>query len=175
MIGRAAAFIAALALAACATAPAPQPLPQLSAIPVAFEVNGRLAVRQGDRSDIAKLRWTRRPGTDVWAIASPLGNEVARVESDARGATLIRGGAAPREHAQSFQALTERVLGVALDPNLMAQWLHGVAPSGAPGDWNVTLEETQAAGAIDIARRLTARRGDVVVRLVVDEYRVLAD
>jgi outer membrane biogenesis lipoprotein LolB len=175
MIRRFAAFACALAVAACASIPAPQPLPQLSAVPASFEVNGRLAVRQGDRSDIAKLRWTRHGGSDVWVIASPLGNEVARVESDARGATLIRGGTTQPERAGSFQALTERLLGVPLDPALMAQWLHGVAPADAPGEWKVTLEETQRAGAIDIAKRITASRGDVVVRLVVDEYRVLAD
>jgi outer membrane biogenesis lipoprotein LolB len=175
MIRRAAALAAALAVSACATLAPPQPLPQLSAVPASFEVNGRLAVRQGDRSDIAKLRWTRRGGSDTWVIASPLGNEVARVESDAGGATLIRGGTSPPERAESFQALTGRLLGVPLDPRLMAQWLHGLAPASAPGDWKVTLEETQPAGAIEIAKRITASRGEVVVRLVVDEYRVLAD
>jgi len=43
----------------------------------------------------------------------------------------------------------------------------------APGGWNVALEETQRAGTVDIARRITASRGDVSVRLVVDEYRAL--
>jgi len=37
------------------------------------------------------------------------------------------------------------------------------------------VEETQRAGAVDIARRITASRGDVSVRLVVDEYRALGE
>jgi outer membrane lipoprotein LolB len=161
----------ALFLSACATVPAP--LPQLASVPADFEVSGRLAVRQGERSDIAKLRWTRKGSRDSWVIASPLGNEVARLESGAQGATLVRAGAAP-ESAGSFQALTERLLGVPLDPNEMAGWLHGAPPSGA-GDWKVSIDETQRAGNVELARRITASRGDVVVKLVVDEYRALPE
>jgi outer membrane biogenesis lipoprotein LolB len=105
-------------------------------------------------------------------IASPLGNEVARIESGVRGATMKGAGGAD-EQAPSFAALTERLLGVALEPATLALWLHGAAPT-APGDWAVTIEETQDAGAVAIARRLSARRGDVTVRLAVDEYRALA-
>jgi outer membrane biogenesis lipoprotein LolB len=170
---RAATCLAALFIAACASVPAPTPLPQLAAAPANFEVSGRLAVRQGDRSDIAKLRWTRKGPHDLWIIASPLGNEVARLESGAGGATLLRAGAAA-ETAGSFQALTERVLGVPLDPNEMAGWLHGAPPSKA-GDWKVSVDETQRAGNVDLAKRITATRGDVVVRLVVDEYRALGE
>jgi hypothetical protein len=44
-----------------------------------------------------------------------------------------------------------------------------------PAEWKVTIDEKQAAGAIDIARRVTATRGDVVVKLVIDEYRALEE
>ncbi len=143
-------------------------------MPAAFEVSGRLALRQGDRSDIAKLRWTRHRDSDLWVISSPLGNEVARLESRVGGATLTRAGSAS-ESADSFQALTERLLGIALDPATVAGWLHGAAPGTAPGDWKVTIDEAQRAGNVDLAKRITATRGDVVVRLVVDEYRALQE
>jgi outer membrane biogenesis lipoprotein LolB len=135
-------------------------------------VSGRLAVRQGDRSDIAKLRWTRSRGEDLWVISSPLGNEVARVESSPRGAALTRAGAPP-EDAASFESLTEKLLGAALDPTMLTAWLHGQAPAAISGGWTVSVDETQRAGDVDLARRITASRGDVVVRLVVDSYRVL--
>ncbi len=130
-------------------------------------------MRQGERSDIAKLRWTHERGRDLWVISSPIGNEVARIESGDGAATLQRAGAAP-ENAPDFPSLTERLLGVALDPAALASWLHGGATS-TPGGWNVAVDEKQRAGAIDIARRITASRGDVSVRLVVDEYRALAN
>jgi outer membrane biogenesis lipoprotein LolB len=165
-------LIVALALAACATAPQ-QPLPQLTHAPQAFEIAGRIAVRDGQRSDIAKLRWTRKPGGfDEWIISSPLGNEVARIDAGPGGATLVAAGS-DSALTTSFPAVTERYLGVALDPDMLAGWIHGASTGDAPGGWKVTLDETQRAGAIDIARRITASRGDVVVRFVVDEYRSL--
>jgi outer membrane lipoprotein LolB len=170
MIARAAALALALLLGACATAP-PKPLPQLSAVPASFEMSGRLALRQGDRSEIAKLRWTHSATTDTWVIASPLGNEVARIESQPGGATLRQADGGGLQ-ADSFAELTERVLGVAIEPAQLAAWLHGAQPASDQG-WKVTLDEKQPAGAIEIARRLSAVRGEVTVRLVVDEYRAL--
>jgi outer membrane lipoprotein LolB len=162
-----------LTLAACATAP-PAPLPELAGVPKAFEMSARLSVRQGDRSDIARLRWTRRPDSDQWVFSSPIGNEVARIESSARGATLERAGAA-REEAPSFEALTERVLGVGLDPKELSSWLHARPTTRGAADWKVSIDEKQSAGAVELARRVTATRGDVVVKLVIDDYRAIEE
>jgi outer membrane biogenesis lipoprotein LolB len=161
-------------LAGCAVAPSDpqQPLPALAGVPEAFEMSGRLSLRQGDRSEIARLRWTHRGASDLWIFASPLGNEVARIESDASGARLEQGGSAPVQEAASFAELSERAVGVALDPKMLVAWLHGSGPSTG-SDWQVTIEESTQAGSVTLARRLTARRGDVTVRLVVDDYRVL--
>jgi outer membrane lipoprotein LolB len=174
MIGRAAVLFFAVLLGACATVRAPQPLPELESAPTAFEMSGRLALRQGDRSDIARLRWTRTKAGDLWVIASPLGNEVARIESTPGGARLSQAGAASQE-APSFEVLTQRLLGVGLDPAVLAAWLHGNPPSEQAAGWQFTLDESQQAGAVTLAKRLTARRGDVVVRLVVDDYRALVE
>ena len=170
---RLAAGLAAILLSACALTPQPSVLPALERVPTAFEMSGRLAVRQGDRSEIARLRWAHAPASDVWVFASPLGNEVARIESSAGGASLTQAGG-DRHAAASFSALTERLLGVALDPGTLAGWLHGAPVTSAAG-WSVTLDEKQTAGSVEIARRLSAIRGDVVVRLVVDDYRVVQE
>lgn len=155
--------------------PPPAPLPDLTGVPSAFEMTGRLSIQQGDRRDIARLRWTRRPASDQWVISSPIGNEVARIESSPRGATLERAGAEPEE-APSFEALTARFLGIGLNPADLSAWLHGRTPSqGLPAHWKVTIDEKQAAGNVELARRLTATRDDVVVRLVVDNYRVIEE
>lgn len=173
MIGRAAALALAITATACAVAPSGKPLPELSRVPASFEMSARISLRQGDRSEIARLRWTHTPQSDRWIIASPLGNEVARIESSAAGAELSQGGAEP-ERAPSFAALSERLLGVGLEPAQLARWLHGDAPRES-GGWQVEIEETQRAGAVELARRLSARRGEVSVRLVVDEYRSLEE
>ena len=131
-------------------------------------------MRTPERSDIAKLRWTRRQATDTWVISSPIGNEVARLESGPEGTHLERAGEPPMS-ATNFSELTENILGVPLDPDRVAAWLHGKSLHDSAGDWKVSVDETQQAGAVELARRITATRGDVVVRLVVDEYHPLAE
>ena len=131
-------------------------------------MSGRIAVRNGQQNEIAKLRWTHAPAADPWVISSPLGNEVARIDSAAEGATLRQAGSAP-QRAASFSALTRQLLGVAIEPRELAAWMHGAAPEPT-GGWTVTLDERQPAGNVEIARRMSATRGEVSVRLVVDEY-----
>ena len=175
MIARLAAAAAALVLAGCAVlAPEEATLPSLTSVPASFEMTGRIAVHQGDRSDIAVLRWTRRGRDDTWVIASPLGNEVARIESTANGATLYQSGGGGVQ-AASFEDLTDRILGVALDPAALAQALHGHAPRGVPEGWRFTIDETQPAGNVTLAKRITVTDGRTIVKLVVDTYHALPD
>jgi outer membrane biogenesis lipoprotein LolB len=174
MIRRFAAFALVLVLGACAAVPQSQPFPALASVPRSFEMAGRIAISQGERSDIARLRWTRSKGSDLWVISSPLGNEVARIESTARSATLAQAGS-PAQEAASFQALTLSLLGVALDPDLLAAWLHGGRPGEESSGWKFTIDETQGEGPVRVARRMTATRGDATVKLVVDSYRPLAE
>lgn len=171
--------LAALALAAAATACAslapPPALAPLEAVPAAFEVAGRLSVRQGSSGEIAKMRWTHRPGSDLWIVSSPLGTEVARIDSGPEGATLTRAGEAP-ERAGSFAELSARLFGAEIEPGALGAWLHGAREAGAIATgWSVAIEETERAGTVEIARRITATRGDIVVKLVVDSYRALGE
>ena len=174
MNARAVAGALALLLGACAAGPPTRSLPDLVGVPPAFEISGRLAWRDATRNEIVALRWTHRDRSDLWVLASPLGNEVARIESDASGATLTQASGGGVQ-ADTFADLTERALGVAIEPADLARWLHGAPPAEPAGPgWRVTIEETRKAGAVDIARRMSATNGGVTVRLVVNDYRLLA-
>jgi len=175
MIPRLAAAAALLLASACAVlAPPESPAPRLEGVPRSFEMTGRLAMRRGQESEIAQLRWTRRGAADTWVLASPLGNEVARIESTAKGATLYQSGGGGVQ-ADSFEDLTDRVLGVGLDPAMLAQALHGHLPRELPEGWRFTIDETQPAGAVTLAKRITVSDGRTTVKLVVDSYQALAD
>jgi outer membrane lipoprotein LolB len=157
---------AALFVAACATVPAP--VIPLDGLPVAFAMSGRIAVRHGTQGEIARLRWERASQSDVWVLATPVGTELARIERGSEGLVVHRPGVAPLA-AASFSELTEHLLGTALDERLLVAWLHRRPVSGPEG-WNVSIDESQSLGGHEVARRVTASRGDTVVKLVVDDY-----
>ncbi len=167
---RLASLAAAFLLAACAAVP-PAAIP-LDGIPAAFEMNGRLSVAQGGQGEILRVRWQHAPALGVWVLATPVGTEVARIERTARGLSVQRPGAQPVT-AASFAELTENLLGAPLDERLLVAWLHG-RPLAGPEGWDVTIDEARAIGETTLARRLTARREEATVKLVVDDYRVLA-
>ena len=103
-------------------------------------------------------------------LATPVGTELARIERGSEGLVVHRPGVAPLA-AASFSELTEHLLGTALDERLLVAWLHRRPVSGPEG-WNVSIDESQLLGGHEIARRVTASRGDTVVKLVVDDYQV---
>jgi outer membrane biogenesis lipoprotein LolB len=158
-------------MAGCTTAPLLEP-PALDRAPEAFEVQGRISVRTPEGGDIARLRWTHRSADDEWVVTSPIGNQVGRIESGAWGARLTRADGAPEE-APSFAALAQRLFGAPLEPRALAAWLHGTLPAEGAGEWRVTVEESQRAGDVELARRITATRGEIVVKLVIEQYRAL--
>ena len=159
---------AALLVAACATVPAP--VIPLDGLPAAFAMSGRIAIRHGAEGEIARLRWERASQSDVWVLASPVGTELARIERGPEGLVVHRSGAAPLA-AASFSELTENLLGAALDERLLVAWLHR-RPVAGPDGWEVTIDESQRLGGHEVARRITASRGETVVKLVVDDYEV---
>lgn len=169
-MSRHAPFAAALLVAACAVAP-PAPIP-LEGLPEAFEMGGRMSVAHAGQGEIFRIRWTHAPGAGVWTLATPVGTEVARIERSAGGLVVHRPGAAP-VHSASFAELTEHLFGAALDERLLVAWLHGRALAG-PGNWAVTIDQSQRLEGLEVARRVTAAREDTVLKLVVDDYRLPA-
>ncbi|MCW5592663.1 MAG: hypothetical protein KIS74_11245 [Burkholderiales bacterium] len=161
------ALLAAMLVAACAAVP-PAPV-SLEGLPATFEMGGRLSVAQSGRGEILRIRWSHGPEADTWVLATPVGTEVARIERRPWGLAALRPGAEPIT-AASFSDLTQDLLGAALDERSLVAWLHG-RPVGGPGGWEVSIDESQRLGDRDLARRITASQGDVVVKLVVDEYR----
>jgi len=162
---------AALALAAGCAGLAPAPDPGLEGLPTAFEMAGRLSVARGGAGEIVRIRWVAKEGRDEILLATPVGGDLARIEGSHLGWSLERPGTAPLAY-DGLPALSEDLLSARLDRTQLVAWLHGRGGGeSGPGGWSVALPETQSASGRTVARRVEARRGDVVVKLVVDRYR----
>ena len=182
-----AALVAATSLGACTTV---QPKPDAQSTIGAsekffaqtFSLSGRISVRVGDKLDSGQIQWIRARDEERIGLYAPLGSQVAELVLDkARSIVTLRQGT-ETSTAASISELTQSMLGAPLDLDLLNAWVQGVGlienqateVTLANGEkWRVTAERFNAAGVggnYRFASRVSAIRGDVVVRLVIDEW-----
>ena len=168
------ACLVALLLAACAESP------PLSAVPLTLgpplqrlAAEGRISLRQGDRRDHLRFRWEHTPGSDVVLLMSPLGQGMAELARDSTGARLTQPNQ-PVIAADTLPQLAQRVVGVPLPLEAMADWLRGARPAlnGEVDGWRVIISETSAFRQGRLLRVMEASREDVEFKLIVDDWDV---
>lgn len=175
-------IFAAMQMAGCASfgiAP-PQPAPStMATLAKYFSLQGRISVRVGDKLESGRVTWAKLSPEERIELFTPFGGQVAELIKDTTGRVTLRRGR-EIETAASMEALTLALLGVALDLEEVARWTQaiGLADDVAAekffsnGDkWQVTASRIQVRGNHQIASRVSAVRGDTVVRLVIDEWR----
>jgi outer membrane biogenesis lipoprotein LolB len=146
-----------------------------------FVLSGRLSVRNGDRLDSVRIEWSRDESGDTMRFFSPFGNQLALVTSTPKGASLQRGDTV--ERADSMQSLTQSLLGVAIDPTMLAKWVQGIQLEAAdrlsnggiePADrWAIEAENLRRVEGVhggQVAGRILAKAGDISLRLVIDSF-----
>ncbi len=168
----------------CASVPvAVQRAPQMDA-PFAF--NGRVAVKQGERRDSAGLRWVHRASEDEILLLAPLGQTMARIHRDAQEVTLEANG--KHYAAQDMETLMRQTLGWQLPLSGLRYWVTGLpAPEGASGieqdangqvsvlrqhGWEIRYTRYAASAPDALPLRLSLRRDDLEVLLLIDEWEV---
>ena len=133
--------LAAALLAACPES-APRFATSLPLGPplVRFAAEGRISLRQGERSDHLRFRWDHTPQSDVVLLMSPLGQGLAELSRDAAGARLLQAEQATII-ADTLPQLAQRVVGAPLPLEALADWLRGARPdlSGEADGWRVVL------------------------------------
>ena len=189
---------AALCLAACAQFPAttggPQPTMQPAMQPTMqpteppivlgppldeFVATGRMALRQEKRSDHLRFRWQHTAVGDTVLFMSPLGSGVAEITRDADSVRLTRPNQPPVV-ADSLPELAQRVFGSPLPLDALADWLRGARPElrGEVDGWRIEISDTsllhQRSPKADsrLLRVATINRGDVELKLIVDDWDV---
>lgn len=148
-----------------------------------FAANGRISLRQGERSDHLQFDWQHAPGRDVVLFSSPLGQGLAELGRDSAGAWLVTPGE-PERRASDLRALAQSLFGAPLPLDVLADWLRGAQPalSGNVDGWHIEVSETTPSGALSagnsavpsgqrrLPRRLEVRRDDIELRIVIDGW-----
>jgi outer membrane lipoprotein LolB len=124
-VKRACAAIFALVLSACASLPSP-PVAEapLSTADTPFTIGGRMSARHGNAGIAGGFSWQHASGHDAIELSTPLGQTLAKLQGDARGATVeLQDGRV--ETAPTWDALTERAFGVTIPVQGLAAWIRG--------------------------------------------------
>lgn len=148
----------------------------------AFSIEGRIAVRQGEKSSNARLSWQHQTERDDILVTGPFGQGIAELVRDAAGARLIT--ADHQEFtARDWTALTEKIFGVTLPLDDIAQWLPGNVASverdalGRPvrvveNGWHIAWPAYESAAADALPAVVELRRDDIEVRLKIDQWQL---
>jgi outer membrane lipoprotein LolB len=171
-----------LLLAGCTTAPVTVQRPAQVDPPFAF--NGRFAVKQGEMHESAGLRWVHRAAEDEILLLAPLGQTVARIHRDAGEVTLDASG--KHYTAQDMEALMQQVLGWQLPLSGLRHWVTALpSPDGESGierdangqiiilhqqGWDIHYSHYAATTADALPLRLSLKREDMEVLLLIDEW-----
>lgn len=161
-----------LLLVSCADMQAPAVVTQALGPPLqAYSAAGRISLRQGGRSDHLKFHWEHSRASDTVLLMSPLGQGLAELTRDSGGARLRQPNQPPIA-ADSLPQLARQVLGVPLPLEELAEWMRGARPfsSGQIDGWRVLISDTLPYRQRRLLRVLEASRGDIELKLIVDEW-----
>lgn len=178
-------------LAGCAQLQVVEPAARLAPRPPrmlidAYALAGRIAVREGERHYAVNITWQHALERDEILFATPLGQGIAELTRDAAGARLTT--AEHREFAAAdWQGLSAQVFGISLPLAALPRWLVAAVPADALGvardgvgrpqqmvsdGWQVAYLDYESAAADALPTLLELRRGDIEVRLKIDDWQL---
>lgn len=181
------ATLATLALAGCATAPrspgtAVRPDPQ--AIPY-WNASGRLALSAGGEGGSGGFVWEQREQTSQLDLRGPFGAGAVRVVATPDSLSVADGAGRSVDAAAARAELQAR-LGAELPWVSLRYWMLGVPAPDQPAEvidaaaapwrvieqagWRIGYDAFTTTTGFTLPQRFTATRGDVRVRVIVDDW-----
>ena len=158
-----------MALAGCAEFPLEPDLGPMLGPPLEqFAADGRISLRQGERSDHFRFDWRHAPDRDVVLFSTPLGQGLAELGRDTGGAWLKLPGQT-EQRAPDLPALTRQLLGVAVPLEVLAEWMGGSRAErhGEVDGWTIAVSDSAPYRERRLPRRIEVRRDDVELKIVI--------
>jgi outer membrane lipoprotein LolB len=151
-----------------------------------YQLTGRVAVAAGSDGFSAHLEWTQQGARSTLQLNGPLGIGGLHVVAD--GATLdVVTSKGQRLASDEARAELEEKLGFEPPLESLRYWLVGAPDPGKPGletvgsdqrltalvqdGWQIAYTAYRESGGLSLPQRLSMRRGDVRVRLIVDDWK----
>ena len=150
-----------------------------------FDVRGRIGVQTNPRGFSGGLRWQHAAATDAILLYSPLGGQVAQIDTSSSRVVLTTNDG-KRYEAADAAALTQKTLGWSLPMHGLPDWVLG-RPSGATGGearwdangrlvtlqqdgWDIEYDEYVAVDGQQLPTRVTLKSPKVNLKLVIEQW-----
>jgi outer membrane lipoprotein LolB len=148
----------------------------------AWDLRGRIAIRNGDEAFQGRFLWSQRPGELALTVRSPLGTNVLRVSGPPQQLKLEARGET-RDLYDPERQLSE-IVGWWLPVTSFSSWLLGIpdlayAAREHIGDdgmletlqqrlWDLSFSSYQLSGGALVPRRIDLRHAQLDLRVIVD-------
>jgi len=173
-----------LLLGGCAAVSTTETVRPLAALD-AWQFNGRISLTRGDEGWHAGLIWQEHAGRYQLDISGPLGQGAFQLTGDAEGVLLV--DAEARSYtARDADALLAHVTGWVLPVSGLRYWVRGIPAPGSEAraihdaqgrltqlqqdGWDISYSRYQMVDGASWPEKMRLERGDIVVRLVVDQW-----
>jgi outer membrane lipoprotein LolB len=188
-------FISFLLLSGCASVPLVPISTASSSVNqqaiTQYQLAGRVSVAQGENGYFGNLLWKRNSDKHEIEILSPLGQVIARLYKNNGTYTLTTADQRVMQSTDS-EKLMRDALGFSLPVGGLEHWVLGRASPNTKYEtqksadgrietllqdgWNIAYAEyiqpTHAAAGVGVPRKITLRRADLIIKLVMDSWAV---
>lgn len=149
---------------------------------IAFSVEGRFSARQGETRHYANFSWRHGMADDEILITTPLGQGVAELTRDARGAHLVTADK-QTVAADDWEGLSARLFGFPLPLSNLPRWLAGNVeasrrdangrPESAMAEgWAIRYLDYESDAPDALPTLVEFQRDDMELRLKVDAWQL---
>jgi outer membrane lipoprotein LolB len=155
----------------------------------AFSITGRMAVQTEKRGFSGSLRWKHTEDGDHFALYSPLGAQVADIQSTADGVTLVTNDRKTYK-ADTAETLLQTTMGWSLPLTGLSDWIlgrptnspHEIVASDAQGrlmrlkqdGWDIEYASYKTVDGTDLPGKVLLRSPQLDLKLLVEQWGMLA-
>jgi len=179
--------LAAILLVACSHTPTRDPAqarPARDGI-AHFELNGRMAITQGERSNTVRIHWEHTRTTDLVRFAGPLGNTLAELRRDGNGARWEDSQGATYEAANADELLVS-LTNMSIPLDHLSRWVLGLADPAMPfqndphgrllsssdNGWTVQIRRYEDESPSALPMLLDAEGHGLRIRLAIEDWQL---
>ena len=147
-----------------------------------FALTGRFAIRHAQEGGSGRIEWRHTANTDDLLVSTPIGQGLARV-TRRDGVYEITTREQQAQRAVDPQALTEKMLGWRLPLEGLPDWVQGRVAWIEQQGWRIdyqqyrdamadTVQGSAVAPVAALPLRLQLQRGDLQIRLLIEQWSV---